>query len=342
MSLGVRACLFWFFTLVDTLASGQCFSGSLTVSGPGCGCLAGCNLTAFGGVNCGAGTTGNCTGGQQTMSVSIPLDPTCEVTVEARFSNRPGCSSSGADSGDRLAVHNNGSSPAWVTGASNASLFDSHTQTGGVVVVEGSSNRADEIITYDVIYVSGGCPFCLLLPIELIRFDALLEEKVLSLSWTTASELNNHGFYIQISKDAKNWSHIGFVEGNGTTHATSSYHFNTVLPDGSREWYVRLVQEDVNGTIRYLPTVHIEDNSAQTFRLFSAGGLLVVQNTSNESERFNLEVFDMSGRCLVNELQQLDAGEKFEQPLKAGLYLARVVSDSGSVAAEKMLIQTGE
>jgi hypothetical protein len=209
-------------------------------------------------------------------------------------------------------------------------------------VVEGSSNRADEIITYDVIYVSGGCLFCLLLPIELTRFDALLEEKVLSLSWTTASELNNHGFYIQISKDAENWSHIGFLEGHGTTNATSSYRFNTVLPDGSQEWYVRLVQEDLNGTIRYLPTVHIEDNSTQLFRLFSTGGHLVVQNTSQETERFNLEVFEMSGRSVVNGSHLLSGGERMEVSLQPGFYLARVVSDQGTVIAEKVLIQTRE
>ncbi|MDP4827574.1 MAG: T9SS type A sorting domain-containing protein, partial [Flavobacteriales bacterium] len=72
------------------------------------------------------------------------------------------------------------------------------------------------------------------------------------------------------------------------------------------------------------------------------GGLLVIQNTSNESERFSLEVFDMSGRRAMNERHQLDGGEKFEQPLMAGFYLARVVTDSGTVITEKILIQTGE
>ncbi|MBI1265940.1 MAG: hypothetical protein GC193_00775 [Cryomorphaceae bacterium] len=339
MSLGVRTCLFWLFALVANLSSGQCFSGTLTVSGPGCGCLAGCNLTAFGGVNCGSGATGNCTAGQINMSILIPLDPTCEVTVEARMSNRPGCSSSGADSGDRLRVRNSlGPLPPWQTGSANASLFDAHTQTGGTIVVEGNSNRADEIITYDVIYVSGGCPFCLLLPIELTRFDALLEEKLLSLAWTTASELNNRGFYIQISTDAEDWSLLGFVEGNGTTSTTSAYKFNTLLPYGNREWYVRLVQEDINGTIRYLPTLHIEDASAEAFRLFSSGHQLIVENTSSETKLFYLEVFDMSGRGIVHEQHQLEAGGKFEMAMKSGLFVARVVPVSGTVVVEKLLI----
>lgn len=42
------------FLLITINSLGQCPSGTMGISGSGCGCLAGCNLTALGGPNCGA------------------------------------------------------------------------------------------------------------------------------------------------------------------------------------------------------------------------------------------------------------------------------------------------
>lgn len=303
----LRGLLFGLLTLLSLSLSAQCFSGVLTVSGSGCGCLAGCNLSPFGGVNCGAGVTGNCSGGQLNMSVLIPLDPTCEVTVEARFSNRPGCSSSGADSGDRMRVRDAAGTAPWQTGAANASLFDTHTQLGGSIVVEGTSNRADEIITYDVIYVNGNCPFCLLLPVTFTDFSAHLSETILQLDWRTGAEVNNEGFEVQMSFDNEHFSSLDFVPGAGTSAIPIRYSAQVPLPS-FRSFYVRLMQRDFNGATMYSPTIFVEQKATQEFQVFSQGNQLVVQNLSENDRLVDLQVYTIDGRMIFNKSVHVSAG----------------------------------
>ena len=136
------------------------------------------------------------------------------------MSTRPGCSASGADSGDKLRVRDLTGTAGWQTGSSNATLFDSHTQMGGDIIVEGTANRSDEIITYEVLYESGTCPFCLLLPVEWGEFDAFLEGQDLTLEWTTVSEINNRGFHVEVSKDGQYFDRVRFETGKWN-HSTN-------------------------------------------------------------------------------------------------------------------------
>ncbi|MEL6941221.1 MAG: hypothetical protein AAFO82_01010, partial [Bacteroidota bacterium] len=55
------------------------------------------------------------------------------------------------------------------------------------------------------------------LPVELTSFSVHAESKQVRLKWETSSELNNAGFEIERSENAKEFKQIGFVEGNGTT-----------------------------------------------------------------------------------------------------------------------------
>ncbi len=56
----------------------------------------------------------------------------------------------------------------------------------------------------------------LIVPVELISFNANIEDNTVFLSWETSSEINNSGFDIERMID-KDWEKISFVEGKGTT-----------------------------------------------------------------------------------------------------------------------------
>lgn len=333
----IRGVLFGLLTLFSVSLNAQCFSGVLSVSGSGCGCLAGCNLSAFGGPNCGAGVIGNCGGGQLNMSVLIPLEISCEVSVEARFSNRPGCNSSGADSGDKVRVRDNAGTAPWVTGAGNASLLDVHVQTGGVVVVEGTSNRADEIITYDVVYVNGSCPFCLLLPVTFIDFSAHLEAEVLELKWQTGAEVNNQGFEVQMSYDNEQFSIIDFVPGAGTSAIPISYSAQVPVP--SRSFYVRLLQRDLNGAAMYSPTIYVEQKATQSLQVISQGNQLVVQNLSENDQRIDLQVYSIDGRLKYDGALPISAGGQASIGPFSGLSVVLLFGDGEIVHNERVFFE---
>ncbi len=342
MLLWLRFFLLGFSAFMASNGYAQCLSGTLSVSGAGCGCLAGCDLSSYGGPNCGSGIIGNCAAGQVNMAFVLPLDPGCEVTVEARMAPRPGCSSSGADSGDILRVRDGLGTAPWQTGASNAVIFDTHTQTGGTIVIEGSANRADEIITYDVFYVSGSCMMCLLLPVELTEFNASANNGVLFVDWTTASETNNFGFYVEISSDALGWSQVHFAEGQGTTLHTTHYEEQVILPlNVNKQWYVRLVQEDYDGQRTYLPMVFVQDVSEQLFSVFVRQQQIIVQNAQAQNAAFDMEVFTADGKLVLSESYTLSAGELRAWSVRPGLYIVRCGQRGGLQHSEKVFVGAG-
>jgi hypothetical protein len=223
------------------------------IVGSGCGCHPGCDLTLFGGPNCGSGVLGDCS--HQIMSVDILVTSGCTLTVNATMSPRSGCPYSGADgnsqSNDRLKVDVVGGSKNFQTGSSNASISDSYTLIGpGVIRVSGAANRADEIITYSVTY--SNCSDCILaLPIELVSFDGYhnYENGYNELKWSTASESNNDRFDIYSSNDGENWSLIGSIDGAGSSNTLINYNFNH-RPESNITYY-QLKQTDYDGQYEY-------------------------------------------------------------------------------------------
>lgn len=224
----------------------QCPSGAIGVSGAGCGCLSGCNLTSFGGPNC-TGTTGNCSAGQVSMFIDIVVPAGCTYTVSATMSNRgASCSASGADSGDQMKVDIPGGPKAFQFGAANATLNDSYVLAGpGTIRVSGTANRADEIITYNA--VSSGCVNCSAgLPIELTEFQAFTEQQAIACTWRTETERDNDYFTVERSSDGLNFEPIGQMDGAGNSINPLNYKLYDSSPLSGLSYY-RLRQTDFNG-----------------------------------------------------------------------------------------------
>lgn len=89
-----------------------------------------------------------------------------------------------------------------------------------------------------------------ILPVELSAFTSELIRNNVYLKWNTTYEVNNSGFNIERSSSNGNWQQIGFVKGNGSISASSSYNFedrNLV----SGKYNYRLKQTDFNGNFQY-------------------------------------------------------------------------------------------
>ena len=124
---------------------------------------------------------------------------------------------------------------------------------------------------------------CLTFPVELIAFDAKQQEQSAVLTWTTASELNNQGFEIEISEDGENFTNIGFVPGNGTTQDLKTYQFITA-PLFAQTYVFRLKQIDTDGKFSY------SDNQELTIQLWNAHRLAIFPNPLTYESKVILEV----------------------------------------------------
>lgn len=86
----------------------------------------------------------------------------------------------------------------------------------------------------------------IILPVELLAFDAKAVNKSIQLSWSTSQELNNKGFGVERSIDGNTFENIGWVDGNLTTNSRSDYRFTDHFVQPGRIYYYRLRQTDID------------------------------------------------------------------------------------------------
>jgi len=123
-----------------------------------------------------------------------------------------------------------------------------------------------------------GC-LTVVLPIELIGFQGTTANRHNTLTWSTASEMNNDYFTIEQSDDGIEWKNIAEVNGAGSStninhYEFSHFNFNNILN------YYRLSQTDFDGTKRVFSTISI-DNSLESKEIVSITDLLGQEVATN-------------------------------------------------------------
>ena len=147
------------------------------------------------------------------------------------------------------------------------------------------------------------------LPVELASFSASVNNRDVTLNWTTATELNNSGFNIERSNVEGQWTVIGNVAGNGTVTSPMNYSF-TDRGLATGKYNYRLKQLDFNGNFEYF-NLNTEINIGVPVRFDLSQNY---PNPFNPTTSINFDLpvdgkvsirlFDMTGRevsTLVNE-----------------------------------------
>lgn len=285
--------------------SAQCPSGAIGVSGPGCGCLAGCNLTSLGGPNCGpSGVGGNCSGGYQAMQTDITVPAGCTYTVTATMRDRAGCGAGpGADGNcatcDVLKVDIPGGPKGVQQGAANATLNDSYTLTGpGTIRVSGRANRADEIITYTTTSSGAACVNCMsTLPVELTAFTVSLENNAVACEWWTETELNNDFFTIERSIDGIHFQPILYLKGAGNSSNPLRYKIYDSDPYLNIVSYYRLYQTDYDGSTRFHDVRSVKpDSKINELVIYPNPSKGTIHITGDYKTLLDSKLYDLSGR----------------------------------------------
>ncbi|MDR3666203.1 MAG: endonuclease [Ignavibacteriaceae bacterium] len=98
-------------------------------------------------------------------------------------------------------------------------------------------------------------------PVELVSFNAAIDQNNINLNWKTATELNNSGFSVERGS-VKNsdgeliFNKIGFVKGAGNSVSPVSYSYSDKL-NNPGVYYYRLKQIDNNGSFKYNTPVEV-------------------------------------------------------------------------------------
>jgi hypothetical protein len=265
------------------------------------------------------------------LTVSFTIPAGCNMTVNGQISIRPsGCSSSGVDgssaSDDRLRVTGSAGVGPFQTGGGNSTQTVTRTQTGGTIVLEGCTNRRDEIMSY-TFTCNSGCT----LPIELLSFNVAHVDGKLYTSWITASETNNAYFLLSVSNNKDELVLQETKPGSGNSSIARNYEHILPVPFDSRQVYVELANVDLDGTLNVYRKIEIQlvqEPEIQILPNPTSGSIDLHLNNLIPESKLIASVISLDGRivafanCTVSDLPAMISNQT--EHLPSGVYVVDI------------------
>lgn len=195
--------------------------------------------------------------------------------------------------------------------------------------------------SYVLTNVAGGC---VLLPVELLSFNALAKEGYVDITWATASEKNNAFFNVEKSIDGVNFESIEQVHGQGSNTDAMFYSSKDKNPTKGLAYY-RLKQTDYDGQYTYSNIVSV-NYDGKDFSNFD-----IIPNPSsknqNTSIRLNhipndfveISVLDVNGIETYHSKEKTDTGiVNIPTDLTKGVYFIKITTKDFS-QTKRMIIK---
>lgn len=186
------------------------------------------------------------------------------------------------------------------------------------------------------------------LPVDLIAFEAKFVNDLVSLTWSTASEINNDRFEIQRSKNGLDFETIGVTEGGGNSRTILQYTYSDRSPLKGTSHY-RLKQVDFDGQFEYSPVRIVTDNLLDAFMTVevfpnptSTGIFSVLLDSEDEESVVNMNIFNYSGKLIYQraysaELQETAYEVELPADSEQGVYLIHI-NQNGHTHVAKFIL----
>ncbi|MDD5571939.1 MAG: T9SS type A sorting domain-containing protein, partial [Bacteroidales bacterium] len=176
------------------------------------------------------------------------------------------------------------------------------------------------------------------LPIELLSFQGVYENKKVNLYWSTAAEINNDYFTIERSVDSKNFEIITTVKGAGNSNRILKYSAIDESPPLGIVYY-RLKQTDFDGTYKYSDVISVKVNGnvpgMNVSQPYSNGKIKATINNISGTDLF-VEVYNVLGAVYFSEVYKpennnFDLNVKTDNLTKGAVYFLRVSDSKESI-----------
>ncbi len=196
------------------------------------------------------------------------------------------------------------------------------------------------------------------LPVQLASFTATVaNQNLVRLNWSTISETNNYGFYVQKSIDGTSYNRIAgsFQPGHGTTIQPQYYSFTDEATAGN--WYYRLEQIDLDNTIHFSDPVQatvltdvVEFNSlprefelAQNFPNPFNPRTQIRFDLPTET-RVSLDIFNLIGQKVATAFEGIRPAGTHEisfdaASLASGVYLYKLTGNNQTFTRKMILMK---
>tara|TARA_Y100001934_G_scaffold274238_1_gene365924 strand:- start:1561 stop:3081 length:1521 start_codon:yes stop_codon:yes gene_type:complete len=210
----------------------------------------------------------------------------------------------------------------------------------------GTRNRVqDPWNAHDYAAMNGGSNPNLTLPVELIAFDAVEENKKVRITWSTKSEINNEYFSVERSIDGEIFEVIEIIEGSGNSLEEINYLTYDMNPPKGIVYY-RIRQTDFDGNNEYfsIKTVFVGENDPISWISIDNNGKPIIQLQGNLETKYTIKLYDIHGSVIFNHnfvIADQNASRincDLPKNLNKGIYLIDIGSENFS-SSGKIIIK---
>ena len=140
------------------------------------------------------------------------------------------------------------------------------------------------------------------LPAELVGFTATPAAKSIVLNWTTASEVDNAGFYIERRSEDTEFIPLYFMPATGA----GEYEYTDRAPSAGVTFYYRLRQTDLDGTTSFsrIVTAQLTAGEENAWRVYPnpvVGTTLKIMVSDGENQPSSAHLYGLDGRLIQQQ-----------------------------------------
>ncbi len=179
------------------------------------------------------------------------------------------------------------------------------------------------------------------LPVVFSDFTATSKDDKVQLKWTTAIENNNRQFIVERSSDAVTYFPLGHVAGSGTTTGAVRYVFTDDQPLYKENFYrLRILDASSQASFSPVRKVNFPFYIFNVKNVGSSEGKLTVEVISSQKDAIRLQVYDVSGRKVIDRKLNVPAGNTFVPlVLQPGTYIIQLKNSQEIMVSQKVNVQ---
>lgn len=206
-----------------------------------------------------------------------------------------------------------------------------------VLLVTNYANTVQTITVSDAASNTATTNCGIVLPVELINFDAYRAGIDVHLEWSTASESNSDYFIVERSNDAELWSAFAMVESVGNSNEVINY---TAIDRNASEGtvYYRLKQFDTDGKLTIHDMISVGESEVNNLRLFPNPAK--EQVSVHAFQFFNhVSITDIRGNVVLDKDMELTKSYNIDlSSLNRGMYFVTAHTSNG-IVTERLVVE---
>jgi hypothetical protein len=230
-----------------------------------------------------------------------------------------------------------------ISGSINLQNSGNPSITGAVNIINTNAPSSTASPTCPVL--QGSC-YGVILPVELISFNAACIDSYAQLHWSTATEHNNDFFTIEHASEDGVFKTINTVNGKLNSTIKTDYYLTDYFSQKGLNYY-RLSQTDTDGRFKVLSTISmfndcLENDPEISCFFNSEENMLLIGYSIEKSDLFNIKFYNSMGQLLFESEELFHASDrvmniKLNEYITSGVYFVQL-SNGAELLSNKVMV----